>query len=281
MSANLPEKASPKAAVDLLSRGTLLQDKNLVTKSIENLDQFLNKDNVLLVYSSLSKCKNWEAGDFEPSAPPAHEEDQRNAEWVQGLIDSLRHNCLLVVDKNADYILKKSEIANLSYEDFLAIVGRDSLKVSDEALVYCAIYRWGVNSCMKKGMGTSAENLRSVLRELCYAPRYGLMSKKQFLAKTIEGIKGPTRSEILDEQEWRLVKFYVEEKSKNRPVQPLPHKFSSTRTAGHGKPRVLSPRSSACLTRNESLTVRRNCTATGKCERCLINLLSCWTAVFD
>lgn len=182
---------------------------------------------------------------------------------------------------NADHVLKKSEISSMTYEDLLAILERNSLRVSDEGLVYAVVYRWAIARCMKKGLVATEENLRMVSRNLCHVPRYGLMSKKQFLSKTIDGNKGPTRSGILNEEEWRLVKFYIEEKSKNRPVQALPHKFSTPRSAGLGKPRVLSPRSSACLTRDESLKVRRNCTATGKCERCLINLLSCWTAVFD
>lgn len=276
---------SPKTALELLSTGARLQNMPLVKQCIENLDHQLEKSNLLMIYSNLSKCKlpSGNKNDYEPSAPPIIEnENQRDTDWVQELTDSLRHNCLLEIDKHADYILKQKEVLDLSYPDILNIVERDTLQVSDEMLVYSAIYRWAIAECHRRTLNTHLLNVRAVLRQLCYTPRYGLLQKGKFMSRTVDGVKGPSRSGILDEKDWRLIKFHVEEKSKKRPVEYLPHKWSEPRCAGIDKPKILSSRSSSPLAGNAGFPGAggnyRNKTT---CEKCLINFLTCWTAVFD
>lgn len=277
---------SPKTALDLLSTGAQLQNMPLVKQCIENLDRQLDKSsNILMIYSNISKCKlpSSNRNDFEPSAPPILEnEHQRDTDWVQELTDNLRHNCLLEIDKNADYILKQKEILDLSYPDILNIVERDSLQVSDEMVIYSAIYRWAIAECHRRTLNIHLLNIRAVLRQLCYMPRYGLMSKAKFMSRTVDGVKGPSRSGILDEKEWRLIKFYLEERNKKRPVEELPYKWSQLRTASTEKPKILSSRSSSPLGGHTNCTSpKRNCRNKTSCEKWLINFLTCWTAVFD
>uniref|UniRef100_A0A1Y1NCK5 BACK domain-containing protein n=2 Tax=Photinus pyralis TaxID=7054 RepID=A0A1Y1NCK5_PHOPY len=276
---------SPKTAIELLSTGVRLQNMPLVKQCIENLDHQLDKTNVLMIYSSLSKCKmpTSNKNDFEPSAPPIIEnETQRDTDWVQELTDSLRHNCLLVIDKNADYILKQKEILELSYLDLINITERDTLQVTDEMLIYSVIHRWAIEECHRRTLNTHLLNLKAVLRQLSYTPRYGLMSKAKFMTRTVDNVKGPSRSGILEEKEWRLIKFYIEEKSKKRPVEELLHKWSRPRTIGNEKPKVLSRRSSSPHAGNTSSnTSTTNCQSKTTCEKCLLNFLTCWTAIFD
>lgn len=279
---------SPKTALELLSTAVRLQNMPLVKQCIENLDQQLDKNNLLMILSNLSNCKMVKTkrrDDFEPSAPPIVEnEHQKDTDWVQELTNDLRHNLLLEIDKNADFILRQKELLDLSYPDLLTITERDTLQVSDEMLVYSAIYRWAIAECNRRTLNsTHLLNIKAVLRQLTYSPRYGLIPKGKFMSRAVDGVKGPTKSGILEEREWRLIKFYVEEKSKKRPVEQLPYKWSTARIPGMDKPKILSSRSSSPLAATASIpgVGSSNCRTKTTCERCLINFLTCWTAVFD
>lgn len=276
---------SPLTGVELLLTAVRLQNMPLAKQCIENLDQQLDKSNVLLIISSLSKCKmpSNTKSEFEPSAPPIIEnEHQRGTDWVLELTDPLRHNCLLEIDKNADYILKQKEIFDLSYLDILSIVERNTLQVTDELLVYSAIYRWAIAECHRRTLNTHLLNIRAVLRQLSYMPRYGLMAKNKFMCRCVDNVKGPSRSGLLEEKEWRLIKFYIQEKSKRRSVEELPHKWSQPRVVGTEKPKKLSSRSSSpMVTTTCFITTTSNCQTKTTCEKCLINFLTCWTAIFD
>lgn len=271
---------SPKTALELLQTAIQLKNVCLARQCVENLDQSLDKYTVLMIYSYLPKCETPEAprNNYKPSAPPIAEGDRLDVEWVQKLLGDLKHNCLLVIDKEADYILKQTDIVDLSYYDIFAILDRDSLEVSSEIVVYSAMYRWAVAECRRMTLNT--HHVRDVLRQLAYTPRYGLMTKKEFTAKTVDGLKGPIRSGILDEKEWRLFKFYIEEKSKRRPVADLRQKMSQPRVTGTEKPVRLSERSANAP--SDNVPVRKeSMRGKAKCEECLINFLSCWSAVFD
>ncbi|KAF5305609.1 hypothetical protein FQR65_LT07689 [Abscondita terminalis] len=277
---------SPLTGAELLFTAVRLQNMPLAKQCIENLDQQLDKSNVLLILSSLTKCKmacNIK-NEFEPSAPPIIEnEHQRGTDWVQELTDPLRHNCLLEIDKNADFILKQKEVFDLTYLDILSIAERNTLQVTDELLVYSAVYRWAIAECHRRTLSIHLLNIRAVLRQLSYTPRYGLMPKTKFLCRCVDNVKGPSRSGLLEEKEWRLIKFYIQEKSKRRSVEELPHKWSQPRVIGTDKPRILSSRSSSPMaaTTTTFVATTSNCQTKTTCEKCLINFLTCWTAIFD
>lgn len=274
---------SPQTALELLFTGIRLKNMPLVNQCTENLDFQLNKDNALTIFSHLSKYGSSPSNsrnNFEPSAPPIVEnEEQRDAEWVHEILDKLRHNCLLEIDKNADFILKQKGILDLSYQDILSITERDTLEVSSELLVYSAVYRWAIEECRRRTLNPYLLNIKAVLRELSYTPRYGLMSKKEFGARTVDGEKGPIRSGILEERDWRKVLFYIKERTKNRPVEELPYKWSKRRMIGTEKPKHLSTRSA---TRASEHSVKDSrCEDKTRCDKFVINILTCWTAVFD
>lgn len=282
---------SPKLALELLQTAIKLQNPSLAEQCVRNLDENLNKHTALMIYAYLSQFKaspTFIRNNLEPSAPPILVDDDLNStnnatnrDWIEPLISDLKYNCLLVIDKEGDYVLKQKEIADLSYNEFCAIACRDTLEVSSEIVVYDAMYRWGIAECDRLTLNT--HTIKEVLRQLCYAPRYGLMTKKEFTARTIDGLKGPIRSGILDESDWRLIKFYIEQTGKNRRIADLPQKMSKPRTIGDEKPIKLSKRSENRCT--ETITQRRkdggNYKGRAKCEECFLNFLSCWTAIFD
>lgn len=78
---------------------------------------------------------------------------------------------MLEIDKNADFVLNHPDLLELNYGDLLNITTRDTLEVSSELVVYCAIMRWGLESQRKKNEEGEELSLRNLLGELIYAPR--------------------------------------------------------------------------------------------------------------
>ncbi|CAH1372701.1 hypothetical protein MTP99_014164 [Tenebrio molitor] len=284
MKADQLQIEDPNLACKLLSTAVNLKNMPLAKQCIEILDRKLDRTNVLSIFSHLSQCKMpcSNPNDFEPSAPPIVEnENLRDKDWVQELTDNLRHNCLLEIDKNADYILKQNELLDLSYSDLLAIITRDTLEVKNECLVYATVLKWATKECHRRTLQPHLVNIKAVVRDLRYAPRYGLMSKKEFCNRTIQGEKGPTRSDILEEKEWRKIQFYIKEKSKNRPVEELPHRISQPRVIGTEKPKLLSSQSSIRAMDCSGKSKNTRCSNNTTCDKFLLNFLTCWSAIFD
>lgn len=274
------EISSPKIALDLLSTAVRLQNIPLIKQCIEIIDNQLDPSILVSVLKRLSECTSQGRDNFEPSAPPITESENRNnIGWIEDVINNLRHNCLLEIDRHADTILKDLFFSTLSYNDVLQITSRDSLQISSETIVYSAIMKWAHAECYRRTLEPQFQNLRDVLRDLVHAPRYGLMTKKEFTARKADGEKGPTKSGILEEKEWRRILFYIREKKKNRPVEELPFKGSTPRRRSFEKPKLLSARSiksaSDCPTKD---LIRRN---SKRCDKIFLNVLTCWTAIFD
>lgn len=285
MTAEPLQITTPTTAAELLSTAVRLKNMPLITRCTENLDSQLDKTNVLTIYSLLSKIYSSleeEPNDFEPSAPPIVEnEDQCEYYWVQDMLEKLRHNCLLEIDKNADFVLKQRQMLNLSYADLLSILERDTLEVSSELVVYSAVYRWAVAECQRKTLAPQKANVKAIIRQLINCPRYGLLTKKEFTARVVDGEKGPIRSGLLEEQEWRKILFFIKEQSKNRPVEKLPYKWSTPRIVGKYNPKNLSQRSMARAMAYAVRDQENRCDNKTRCDKFIINILTCWTAVFD
>lgn len=136
----------------------------------------INKDNALDCLARL-KLISTITHDFEPSAPPPgflgkkDSGESQNKDWISDLEDNLRNLCLLEIDKNADYILKKRDLLGLDYGDLFNITTRDTLQVSSELVVYSAVMRWAVAEHRRKGANGEELNLKNTLQELIYAPR--------------------------------------------------------------------------------------------------------------
>ncbi|CAH1107586.1 unnamed protein product [Psylliodes chrysocephalus] len=259
----------PIVALQLFSTAIKLHNMQLAEQCIENLNNLLDKTNVLLILRYISTCINESSNpnDIEPSAPPLVEDESKcKDEWVHHLIDdNLRNNCFSVIDRNAEYVLKQKEVLELDYCDILSITTRDTLEISSEILVYSAIMRWCIEECKRRTLETQKFNLKAVLRDLVYAPRYGLMTKKEFLCRTIDGVKGPDRSGILDEYETEKILEYIKKKGGSR----LPYKGGEPRKFIYDNNNFQKSNKNSCCSKKSS------------CDKFIINFLTCWTAVFD
>lgn len=167
----------PELALELLSTAIRMQNVPLAKECIDILNKQLDKHNALIIMRHLYKCQMMmppppDPLDLRPSAPPILETDnQFHEDCLQDLIDNIRNNCLLEIDKNADFVLKLKEILELSYKDVLAITNRDTLQVSNELLVYSVVVRWAVEECKRHTQEPHLMNLKAILRELLHAPR--------------------------------------------------------------------------------------------------------------
>lgn len=257
---------NPSIALSLLE--TALKNRNvpLAKHCIVTLNQHIQKDNALKIILSISKWLHVPETDqqltnFEPSAPPLVDNDEeRDDNWMKEPLSHLRQNCLLEIDKHGDAILKERDVQDLHYQDLLAITTRDSLQVSSEMTVYTAIIRWCMEECKRKGLPVESMNMKALLRDLVYAPRYGLMSKREFLTRAIDGLKGPDRVGILDESETDKILEYIKQKEKKKKdLKALPYKMSQERRVRKNS-------------KSDSSAMR---------EKAIINCLTCWSMVFD
>ncbi|CAG9857048.1 unnamed protein product [Phyllotreta striolata] len=247
----------PIVALQLLTTAIKLQDLQLAKQCVENLNNRLNETNVLLVLKHLSQYTDdpgTPADRFAPSAPPEGDH------WARDLVDNLRNNCYQAIDGRADFVLAHKDVVELGYGDLLSIATRDTLEASSELLVYSAVMRWAVERSKRMSPEAQKVHLRAVLGDLVYAPRYGLMTKKEFLCRTVDGVKGPDRSGVLEESESERILGYIRKKGVGGE---LPR--------GAGVPRKRPSRGRGEL----------GCGRRSGCERFLINFLACWTAVFD
>ncbi|KOB74306.1 putative bpb/poz domain containing protein [Operophtera brumata] len=114
------------------------------------------------------------------SAPPLHMFENDHASRLLGQCsqwcDSLAHNTLLVIDKEADATLKDERFNELAYEDLGLIVRRETLRVSSEMVIIEALSRWATAMCQRYKKELTSANKRAALGELSYCPRYLLLS---------------------------------------------------------------------------------------------------------
>ncbi|XP_030758085.1 BTB/POZ domain-containing protein 1-like isoform X2 [Sitophilus oryzae] len=262
MMADPVKTTNPLVNLELME--TALKNRNVpfAKNHMEELNKQINKDNALEVVLKIGKWVHWSENqpvNFEPSAPPLVENDEeRKDNWMVEPLRRLRENCLHVIDLNGDMILKKKEIENLHYNDLLDMTSRDSLIVSSESIIYSAIMRWYEQECERRALDKDTANPNSILKDLIYTTRYGLMSEKEFLSRTIDGHKGPDRMGILNEREINDILEYIKQREKKKKIpKELPFKMSKKRT-------------------NELKQCKKH-----RMETCIINMLSCLVAVFD
>ncbi|XP_076272620.1 uncharacterized protein LOC143204065 isoform X2 [Rhynchophorus ferrugineus] len=263
MMADPLKSSNPQVNLELMD--TALRNRNapLAKSHIDQLYNQIDKDNALNVMNKINKRvfrTDNEPSDFEPSAPPLVESyEECNDNWMVVPLYQLRDKCLLVVESNGDYVLKKKEVEDLHYNDLHQIAFNDKLVVSSELVVYSAIMRWCRKQCEVKGSDCDNTNVKSILKDLVYATRYGLMSEKDFLARTIDEHKGPDRMGILSEKETDEILDYIRQrKKKKKDLKELPYKMSRERCG---------------------LTKPKECNS--KVEGFVLNVLACWATVFD
>ncbi|KAH1002715.1 hypothetical protein HUJ04_008776 [Dendroctonus ponderosae] len=256
MMADQTRQVNPVTALSLLESALINRNVPIAKHYISDLTDLIKKDNALTILNSISKWIHSSEADrqlnFEPSAPPLVDNAaERNDSWMEEPLGELRDKILQKIQKNGDFYLRHSEFPKLHYQDVFDITTSDDLQVSNELVVYCAIMCWAEAECQRTGLSTEDVNIKAVLKDLIYAPRYGLMSKKEFSARTIEHHKGPDRIGIQSEVNEEIIRFISNKKRINRA---LPHKLSKARSKSDGE--VMK-------------------------EKVIINCLTCFTAVFD
>ncbi|XP_066249855.1 uncharacterized protein axed isoform X1 [Euwallacea similis] len=265
MMADQINQTNPVVALALMETALVNRNVPLAKHYIDTLPGLIQKENTFEVLQSISKWIHPSEADrqlnFEPSAPPLVDNNhERNDNWMKEPLNRLRNNILLEIDKNGDYFLKSKEFKQLHYQDVLDICSRDTLKVTGEMVIYCAIMSWAEAECLRKGLvGNEDPNIKSVLKDLIYAPRYGLMSKREFRTRTVEGHRGPDRIGIPSDLNERIVRYIAQKSKKKTPSEELPHKMSRER--------------------NAKVKIRQESSSTK--DKVIVNCLTCFTAVFD
>ncbi|CAH1132619.1 unnamed protein product [Ceutorhynchus assimilis] len=254
-------------ALSLLETALMNRNVPLAKHYISSLQRQIKQDNALKILVTISRWLYMPEADqqfnFEPSAPPLVDNaDERNDNWMKEPLQRLRDDILLEIDKQGDYFLKQKEIEDLHYQDLLGITTRDTLQLSNEMIAYCAIMRWAVKECQRKALSFEDVNIKAVLKELIYAPRYGLMSKREFRTRTVESHRGPDRIGLPGEMNERILAYITQrdKKKKDKNGEELPYKMSRERTKN--KPNKSQ----------NSQPMK---------EKVIINCLTCFSAVFD
>lgn len=225
----------------------------------------LSLDKVIENYRQLEPYTHEDS--LAPSAPPICDEDieqlmpLENADHV--LNDQLQqfiNRCLDRFDANANTFLSYSNlVSTLSNAQMLSILTRDTFAVTNELLVYCACVRWA----QSQKQYSNHVRLEVILKDLKYAPRYGLLTREQFSQTSIDGLTGFKKGGVLTSAEYKEFKKYITDKAKNKKVYDLKHKMSLRRRLGDHQQRVSV----------SSEKTRK--------EKCIMYTLICFTAVFD
>ncbi|CAH0547890.1 unnamed protein product [Brassicogethes aeneus] len=254
-----------ESASNGLKKAVEANDPVLGRKCIEFFDLLLgNKENLIPVLKCLSEIMPPKdlSNCHSPSAPPMNGCASHN--WVQELTEKLRENILLEIDKHAEYILKKKEFLDVCFVDLKTILTRDTLRLSNEILVYDAIKRRVEKEKKNKNAGSCC-----TWDNLIRAPRYGCMSMVDFSRE-------PKSNPSLNLEERLCIEQYILNRGAGKNPQPLPHKGSQPRLYTNERPHKLSSRS---YSRESSPS--STCSKKSTKDKVIINLLSCFTAVFD
>lgn len=150
----------------------------LAERCARRLDQMLDASNVLEILRDLRYlCAKLPGAASAPSLSALKEDAAaRLLAQCSRWCDSLAHNALLVLDDNADAILKDERLEELTYEDLMLIAGRDTLRVSSEMVLAETLSRWSTAVCKRTKRELTPANKRCALGALAYFPRYLLLS---------------------------------------------------------------------------------------------------------
>ncbi|XP_049819601.1 uncharacterized protein LOC109605800 [Aethina tumida] len=229
--------------------------------------QIRSRENLLPVLKRLREVMT------TPSAPP-QKDLTRGEALITKLQDQLLSNIFWEIDRNAEFVLQQDEIADLSFDDIVTITTSDTLQVKNELIVYLAVMKWLHKRKYVTNNKEASENIKCLneitpeMKKLIMAPRYGLMTKEQFLQRTVGPFKGPDRKDLLDEIEINKILNYINKEN----TRPLPYNGSKKRIFSKEKYYNFEA---------PSRTQERKSHKLNSAERGLVNCLACWSAVFD
>lgn len=144
---------------------------------LREVDDNLNVSNVLTVYRSL-----WYYGSLTSNKNPIDRKLKSNLKKSTYTADEyltfLVFNVLQFISMSAENVLLSGEIDHLTFKEFENIVKQDDLLLRSEMVLINALTRWSREECRRRNIELTHENERTVLGELCFAPRYAY--SKQF-----------------------------------------------------------------------------------------------------
>lgn len=159
----------------------------LVRKCVTEIDQRLTAINVLKVF----RLARYYVVSVTPSKKSI------DSKTPEECLESLLYNVFQFIDMEADIVLQRDEILELSFSEIEMILRRDSL-MTTEIVVFNLIANWSRVECQRRQLDLTSENRRRVLGSLCYIPRYLRMTLKEFNASF-------QRVDMLDPEEVQLI----------------------------------------------------------------------------
>lgn len=138
---------------------------------LREVDANLDVSNVLTVYRTL-----WFYGSLTSNKEPIERKTKANMKKAnyspEEFLTYLVFNVLQFINMNAENVLLSDEIDELRFKEFENIVKQEDLLLRSEMVLINALTRWSRAECRRKNIELTFENERTVLGELCYAPRY-------------------------------------------------------------------------------------------------------------
>nr|XP_033334333.1 uncharacterized protein LOC117225117 [Megalopta genalis] len=165
--------------------------------AVEYLEANLNPTTVLEIYQGLSLYASPIPSDTSrsfnlPTAPPAPGDD---AGEIAEVCTRLLYACLDEIDSHSEIVFSQEYFEELNATEVEQLACRNTLKLSNESILFYALDRWAASECRRHGVEPSASNRRSTLPEkVWYSVRYPLMTDREF-------IEGPMTSGILSSEE--------------------------------------------------------------------------------
>ena len=137
---------------------------------LREVDANLDVSNVITVYRTL-----WFYGSLTAHKDPIDRKktNLKKANYTpEEFLTYLVFNVLQFINMNAENVLLSDEIDELRFKEFENIVKQDDLLLRSEMVLINALTRWSRAECRRKNIELTFENERTVLGELCYAPRF-------------------------------------------------------------------------------------------------------------
>lgn len=138
---------------------------------LREVDANLDVSNVIAVYRTL-----WFYGSLTAHKEPIDRKTKSNLKkgnvTPEEFLTYLVYNVLQFINMNAENVLLSEEIDELRFKEFENIVKQDDLLLRSEMVLINALTRWSRAECRRKNIELTFENERTVLGELCYAPRF-------------------------------------------------------------------------------------------------------------
>lgn len=138
---------------------------------LREVDANLDESNVITVYRTL-----WFYGSLTSNRRDVIDRKTKiNSKKVnytpEEFLTYLVFNVLQFINMHAENVLLSEEIDELRFKELENIVKQDDLLLHSEMVLINALTRWSRAECRRKNIELTFENERTVLGELCYAPR--------------------------------------------------------------------------------------------------------------